>query len=86
MQSNAQLDGALEFLGKLGSEALDRAAFEEAAGVGVEVTPEQLRAAVAEVIEAHRERLLEERCVASGGLSGDAFVVLYVMVFVACGF
>ena len=40
-QSNAQLDCAFEYLGKLGAEPLDRAALEEAAGVGVEVTPEQ---------------------------------------------
>jgi len=35
--SNAQLDGALEYLGALGAQPLDAAAFERAAGVGVVV-------------------------------------------------
>ncbi len=35
--SNAQLDGALEYLGALGAQPLDAAAFESAAGVGVVV-------------------------------------------------
>lgn len=35
---NAQLDGALKFLGPLGSKPLDVRAFEEAAGVGVTVS------------------------------------------------
>ena len=35
--SNAQLDGALEYLGALGAQPLDTAAFEAAAGVGVVV-------------------------------------------------
>ena len=34
---NAQLDGALEYLGALGAQPLDVAAFERAAGVGVVV-------------------------------------------------
>ena len=38
MQANHQLDGALDFLSALGSEPLDAAAFEEACGVGVEVS------------------------------------------------
>jgi Glutaminyl-tRNA synthetase, non-specific RNA binding region part 1 len=37
-QANHQLDGALEFLSALGSEPLDAAAFEEASGVGIEVS------------------------------------------------
>ena len=35
---NAQLDGALKFLGALGSQPLDVPAFEEASGVGVTVS------------------------------------------------
>lgn len=38
LQSPPQLDGAFEFLKKLGPETLDGAAFEEAAGVGVVVS------------------------------------------------
>lgn len=38
MQANHQLDGALEFLSALGSKPLDAAAFEEASGVGIEVS------------------------------------------------
>jgi Glutaminyl-tRNA synthetase, non-specific RNA binding region part 1 len=37
-QANHQLDGALEFLSALGAEPLDPSAFEEASGVGVEVS------------------------------------------------
>ncbi|GAB4821823.1 hypothetical protein N2152v2_008869 [Parachlorella kessleri] len=61
IKSNAQLDGALEYLGKVGSEAIDAAELEEAAGVGVEVTSEQITAAVAEVVKENEERLKEER-------------------------
>ena len=61
LQTNAQLDGALEYLGKVGSEAIDAAELEEAAGVGVEVTPEQITEAVAEVVMENEERLREER-------------------------
>lgn len=35
--SNAQLDGALEYLGALGAQPLDVAAFKQASGVGVVV-------------------------------------------------
>jgi hypothetical protein len=38
IKSPPQLDGAFEFLKKLGPETLDGAAFEEAAGVGVVVS------------------------------------------------
>lgn len=45
----------------MGSEPINVAAFEEAAGVGVEVSAEQITAAVKEVVEENKERLLEER-------------------------
>lgn len=38
LQANHQLDGALEFLSALGPEPLDANAFEEASGVGIEVS------------------------------------------------
>ena len=61
VRSNAQLDGAFEYLKGLGAGAPDAAALEAAAGVGVEVTPDQIAAAVDEAVAANRERLLEER-------------------------
>jgi hypothetical protein len=38
LQSTPQLDGAFEYLKKVGGESLDQAAFEESAGVGVVVS------------------------------------------------
>jgi len=38
LQSTAQLDGAFEYLKKVGGEPLDAAALEEAAGIGVVVS------------------------------------------------
>ncbi|KAL4447374.1 hypothetical protein ABPG77_007407 [Micractinium sp. CCAP 211/92] len=61
IRSNAQLDGALEYLGKVGSEPIDVAKFEEAAGVGVEVTPDQIKAAVAACVQENEAKLKEER-------------------------
>ena len=54
---------------QVGSEAIDVAAFEEAAGVGVEVGPEQVKAAVAACVAASEAQLREERC-AAGARSG----------------
>jgi Glutaminyl-tRNA synthetase, non-specific RNA binding region part 1 len=62
LQSPPQLDGAFEYLKRIGGEPLDAAALEEAAGVGVVVTQEQVAAAVAGAVDGARERLLEERC------------------------
>lgn len=61
MQASNQLAGALEYLGKIGSDPVDRKDLEEASGVGVEVTHEQLAAAVKQVIESEAETLREER-------------------------
>ena len=61
VQASNQLDGALEYLGKVGSDPVDQAELEEASGVGVEVTHEQLAAAVSEVIQADAELLREDR-------------------------
>ena len=61
IKSNAQLDGALEHLAHVGPGALDAAAFEAAAGVGVVVSAEELAAAVGAAVEAHAARLREER-------------------------
>ncbi|KAL6782008.1 TSQ1 [Auxenochlorella protothecoides x Auxenochlorella symbiontica] len=61
LKSNAQLDAALEFLAQTGSEPLDAGALDEAAGVGVVVTPDQISAAVASTLAQHAQRLQEER-------------------------
>ncbi|KAG2447630.1 hypothetical protein HYH02_007548 [Chlamydomonas schloesseri] len=61
MKSNAQLDGAFEYLRKVGTMDVDKKQLEEAAGVGVVVTPDQIKAAVAEEVEANKEKLLAER-------------------------
>ena len=56
-----QLDGAFEYLSKIGVGPVDAAAFEQAAGVGVTVAPEDIAAGVSAVVEANMERLVEER-------------------------
>jgi hypothetical protein len=48
-------------LAQVGSEPIDVATFEEAAGVGVEVGPDQIQAAVAACIQENEEKLREER-------------------------
>lgn len=61
LQSNAQLDGAFEYLKRIGPGEVSIAELEESAGVGVMVTPEQIQAAVDGAIAAKKEQLLEER-------------------------
>ncbi|MEW5320129.1 MAG: hypothetical protein WDW38_011226 [Sanguina aurantia] len=61
IKSTAQLEGAFEYLKKLGGVALDTSALEESCGVGVVVTGEQIKAAIAEAIAGSKEKLLEER-------------------------
>lgn len=67
LQTIPQLDGAYEYLKKVGSEPVDKAAFEEAAGVGIVISPEQITAAVADAINSKKEQLVEERWVAGLG-------------------
>lgn len=52
---------SLSPLPQLGGEPLDASKFEEAAGVGVEVGPEQVAAAVAGCVKENEEKLREER-------------------------
>ncbi|CAG9466261.1 unnamed protein product [Pedinophyceae sp. YPF-701] len=61
--SNNQLDAAMAYLKKAGGEAkIDVPAFEEASGVGVVVTPEQIRDAVAGALQgANLTKLTTER-------------------------
>lgn len=46
---------------QVGSEPIDVAAFEQAAGVGVEVGPEQIKEAVAACVQENEAKLKEER-------------------------
>lgn len=61
VKSTAQIDGSYQYLTKVGSEPADVKALEEAAGVGVVVTPEQITAAVADVIAKNEAQLQERR-------------------------
>ena len=61
VKSNAQIEGAFEYLSKIGAESADPAALEQAAGVGVIVTPQQISAAVTDVVAAHESALKETR-------------------------
>lgn len=56
-----QLEGAFEYLKKIGTTALDTPQFEDAAGVGVLVTETQIKAAVADAIKANEARLIQDR-------------------------
>lgn len=56
-----QLAAALEFVKSHPEDPLNVKAFEEACGVGVVVTPEQVEEAVEKAIKKHKEQLLKER-------------------------
>eukprot|EP00741_Cyanophora_paradoxa_P010732 tig00020538_g10374.t1 len=56
-----QFDAAIEFLKATGNADLDIASFEASTGVGVVITPDQIASAVKAVIEANKEKLLEDR-------------------------
>ena len=61
VKSNPQIEGAFTYLSKIGSEAVNQKELEIAAGVGVEVTPEQIQKAVSDVLLANETKLKEER-------------------------
>ncbi|KAG5077469.1 hypothetical protein JHK82_056164 [Glycine max] len=61
VKTTAQLDAALSFLATTGSENLDLDWFEEACGVGVEVSEEDIKQAVSEVVEENKATILELR-------------------------
>ncbi|KAH1231116.1 Glutamine--tRNA ligase [Glycine max] len=61
VKTTAQLDAALSFLAITGSENLDLNKFEEACGVGVEVSIEDIKQAVNEVVEENKATILELR-------------------------
>lgn len=62
VKSSAQMDGGMKFLKQIGSEELgDVGALEEACGVGMEVSKEDVVARVASVISEHEGKLKEMR-------------------------
>ncbi|CAK0743004.1 hypothetical protein CVIRNUC_001436 [Coccomyxa viridis] len=56
-----QFDASLAYLENIGDQPIDWKAFEAEHGVGVEVSPEQISAAVAEELGTVRDRLVAER-------------------------
>uniref|UniRef100_A0A4W6EQX0 Glutamine--tRNA ligase n=1 Tax=Lates calcarifer TaxID=8187 RepID=A0A4W6EQX0_LATCA len=56
-----QLAAALDFVKSHPQDPINQKEFEEACGVGVVITPEQIEDAVESVIKKHKEQLLKER-------------------------
>ncbi|XP_075634720.1 glutamine--tRNA ligase [Castanea sativa] len=61
IKTTAQLDAALSFFGATASEDFKLNEFEEACGVGVEVSVEEIEQAVNEVFEENKNVILEQR-------------------------
>uniref|UniRef100_A0A1D1YN48 glutamine--tRNA ligase n=2 Tax=Anthurium amnicola TaxID=1678845 RepID=A0A1D1YN48_9ARAE len=61
IRSSAQAESALSFLANFGPEKFQWSTFEEACGVGVEVTVEEIEATVSGVIEDNMDAILEQR-------------------------
>ncbi|KAI9078521.1 hypothetical protein K1719_039459 [Acacia pycnantha] len=61
IKTTAQLDAALSFLAAVGPENLDLGKFEEACGVGVEVSLEEIKQTVNEVVEENKATIVEQR-------------------------
>lgn len=56
-----QVNAAVQFFGQFPVGDVDKAQFEEFCGVGVVVTPAELKKNVSEVISAHKEELIQNR-------------------------
>uniref|UniRef100_A0A8C2WQ35 Glutamine--tRNA ligase n=1 Tax=Cyclopterus lumpus TaxID=8103 RepID=A0A8C2WQ35_CYCLU len=56
-----QLAAALEFVKSHPQDPINQGEFDEACGVGVAITPEQIEEAVESLIKKHKEQLLKER-------------------------
>ncbi|CAM8973766.1 unnamed protein product [Rhodiola kirilowii] len=61
IQTAAQLDAALEHLATTDPDEFDLAVFEQACGVGVVVSAEEIESAVNEIFEARKNEILEKR-------------------------
>ncbi|KAM5559620.1 hypothetical protein ABKV19_021003 [Rosa sericea] len=57
----AQLDAALSYFANTGPENFKTTEFEEACGVGVEVSEEEIKQSVNEVFEQNKSAILEQR-------------------------
>ncbi|CAN6326894.1 unnamed protein product [Urochloa humidicola] len=61
IKNSAQLDAALSFLSTLGPDSLDPVKFEEACGVGVVVSFEEIQSTVTDVVNENMEAIVEQR-------------------------
>ncbi|CAH1783319.1 unnamed protein product, partial [Owenia fusiformis] len=61
INSEVQLNAAMEYLLENPNEAVNTTAFEASSGVGVVITPEQVETVVEGVIKKNKEQLLEKR-------------------------
>ncbi|CAL5096754.1 unnamed protein product [Urochloa decumbens] len=61
IKSSAQLDAALSFLSTLGPDSLDPVKFEEACGVGIFVSFEEIQSTVTDVLNENMEAIVEQR-------------------------
>ncbi|KAL6627299.1 hypothetical protein ACP70R_031025 [Stipagrostis hirtigluma subsp. patula] len=61
IKNPAQLDAALSFLTNVGPDSLDLEKFEEACGVGVVVSIEEIKSTVTEVLKENMEAIKEQR-------------------------
>lgn len=72
IKNTNQLDKALPYLSNIGPESLKVDDFEEACGVGVEVTVEEIKMAVENVISENKEAILAQRYrINAGNLYGQ---------------
>lgn len=61
IKTPAQLEAALSFLTRVSPDNLNPAEFEEACGVGVEVSAEEIEKTVNEIFEENKARILDQR-------------------------
>lgn len=61
IKAPAQLEAAFVFLGRYGPEKFETNEFEEACGVGVEVSAEEIKLSVSKVFEENKDKIVELR-------------------------
>lgn len=59
--NNKQVDAALEYFTSYTSEDIDVKAFEEYCGIGIEVTSEEIEQCVEEIIQKHKNEIIDKR-------------------------
>ena len=75
---------AMDYLLHHMSDPVDMATFEQASGVGVVVTPDQIEAGVEAVIKKHKQELLEKRYHVNTGVLLGEYVNLLLKISVHC--